>query len=94
MCVFTMGISMDDPRQPARKASAAKRPINVSVSRDLIDQARALGINVSQACERGLALQIADARAARWLTENREALDSSNAHVERHGLPLARYRGF
>jgi antitoxin CcdA len=59
-----------------------------------LDEARALEVNVSRACERGLTLQIAEARAARWLEENREAIESSNAFVERHGLPLARYRRF
>lgn len=32
--------------------------------------------------------------AYRWMAENKDALLSSNAHVERHGLPLARYRQF
>ena len=50
--------------------------------------------NVSQACERGLVETIAEARAARWLEENREALESSNAWVREHGLPLAKYRMF
>ena len=31
-------------------------------------------------------------RAEQWLEENREALDSWNAWVEKHGLPLAKYR--
>ena len=29
-----------------------------------------------------------------WLAENREALESSNAYVATHGLPLARYCNF
>ena len=33
-------------------------------------------------------------RAQEWLDENREALDSWNAWVEEHGLPLAKYRLF
>lgn len=32
--------------------------------------------------------------AERWLAENDEALRNSNDFVERHGLPLARYRRF
>jgi antitoxin CcdA len=30
----------------------------------------------------------------RWLAENADALRSSNAYVERRGLPLARFRAF
>jgi antitoxin CcdA len=74
--------------------SRTKRATNVSLARDLLDEARQLGINVSEACERGLAVQIADVRAQRWLEENGPAIQSSNAHVERHGLPLARHRRF
>lgn len=29
-----------------------------------------------------------------WLAENRAAIESSNAWVDKHGLPLARYRQF
>jgi hypothetical protein len=29
-----------------------------------------------------------------WLVENRAAIESSNRWVERHGLPLAKYRMF
>jgi antitoxin CcdA len=29
-----------------------------------------------------------------WLDRNREALESSNAYVEAHGLPLERHRLF
>ena len=35
-----------------------------------------------------------EASDQRWLAENKAALESSNAYVETHGLPLARYRTF
>lgn len=79
---------------PARKPLPAKRATNISLRGDLIEEARRLNINISQACERGLEEQVARTRAEQWLEENREALESSNAYVERHGLPLARYRQF
>ncbi len=84
---------MPDTRLPF-DASAPKRATNVSLNSDLLEQAKALGINLSQACERGLADQIAELRDERWLEENRAALQSSNAYVEAHGLPLARHRPY
>jgi len=75
-------------------AAARKRATNVTLSTALLDEARALGVNVSQACEQGLEQQVRSVRAAAWIEENREAIESSNAYVERHGLPLARYRLF
>lgn len=77
-----------------RKLATAKRATNVSLRSDLIDEARRLGINISVACEQGLEKEVAKTRAEQWLVENRAALESSNAYVEKHGLPLARYRQF
>ncbi len=47
----------------------------------------------SQAEEAGIAV-VEFRRQARWLAQNRGAMDSSNTFVERHGLPLANYRRF
>lgn len=73
---------------------SGKRPTNVSLNAALLDEAKSLGINVSRACEQGLAEQIAKARGERWLKENRDAIAASNQYVERRGLPLARFRRF
>jgi antitoxin CcdA len=64
------------------------------LSQDIVAEARELGINLSQACERGLVQTVAEARAAKWKEENREALESYNAWVEANGLPLEKYRLF
>jgi len=77
-----------------RRLAAAKRATNVSLRSDLIEEAKQLGINISEACEQGLEKEVARTRAEQWLKENRAALESSNAYVEKHGLPLARYRQF
>lgn len=80
-----------DHRKPEK---ARKRPTNVSLDSRLIEAARALNINISRAAEQGLALQISEARAKSWREENKKAIESWNTYVERHGLPLARYRQF
>lgn len=77
-----------------QQARGTKRPTNVSLDVALVAEAKALGLNLSQACERGLSAQIAEARALAWQTENRAAIASSNAFVESRGLPLARLRQF
>ena len=71
-----------------------RKATNVSINEALLAEARILKINVSKAAESGLVLALAEKRAELWLAENRAALDSSNAYVEQHGLPLAQYRGF
>lgn len=71
-----------------------RRPANLSLDAALVDEARALGLNLSAAAEAGLRLAVAEARAARWREENAAALASSNAWVEARGLPMSRYRPF
>ena len=44
--------------------------------------------------ERQSAGATARQKAKAWLEENREAPESSNEWVEKHGLPLAKYRMF
>ena len=71
-----------------------RRATNVSLSETLLADAKELGINVSRACETGLAAEVKKLREERWIEENMEAIQSWNAWVEEHGLPLAKYRQF
>jgi antitoxin CcdA len=82
-------------RMASRAAkSSPRRATNVSLPEDLIGAAKELNVNISQACEKGLQEAVSKTRAERWMEENRQAIASSNAYVEKHGLPLARYRQF
>ena len=80
--------------RPHMVTGTTKRPTNLSLRADLLDRAEALGVDVSSACERGLELQISDIEAQRWLEESRAAIQSSNAYVEAHGLPLSKHRPY
>jgi antitoxin CcdA len=71
-----------------------RRATNVSLDQSLVEAARELDINLSRACEQGLAREIKATREARWLEENSEAIQSWNDYVAEHGLPLAKYRQF
>jgi len=42
----------------------------------------------------GLLSADSEQRAAIWLQENLAAIESSNAYVDEHGLPLERFRQF
>ncbi|PQV48761.1 type II toxin-antitoxin system CcdA family antitoxin [Paraburkholderia sp. BL21I4N1] len=67
---------------------------NSPLTEKLLSEAKSLGIDVSQVAEAGLARAVADRRAERRLKENAEAIESYNAYVEQHGLPLEKYRMF
>ncbi|WP_010186080.1 type II toxin-antitoxin system CcdA family antitoxin [Sphingomonas sp. PAMC 26605] len=74
--------------------AAFRRPTNLSLDEQLVADAKALGINVSRACEVGLDAEIRAERNRRWKEENREATAAWAEYVETYGLPLERYRQF
>ena len=74
--------------------SGKRKPVNVSIDTGIVDAARAVGLNLSQVSEAGLVIAIKRERERRWIEENRAAMESSNAWVERNGLPFAKHRPF
>lgn len=71
-----------------------RRATNVSLDTKLVEAAKEYGINLSRACEEGLAKQVSAERSRRWQEDNKEAIDGYNAWIAEHGLPLAKYRMF
>jgi antitoxin CcdA len=67
---------------------------NVSIDPEVLGDTRALDINVSRAAKTGIVEAACAENIRGWLEANRDAIESSNAYVEAHGLPLARYRLF
>ena len=78
----------------SQSTAALRRATNVTLSESLLDEARSLKINVSQACERGLLAEVTAIKQQQWLAENRAAMDAWNDYVDRQGLPLAEFRQF
>ena len=70
---------------PRRNRPVAKRATNVSVRMDLLDAARAAGLNLSATLERALTEELAAAKRKRWREENRPAIAAYNDFIEEHG---------
>lgn len=77
-----------------RSPRGRKRGTNVSLQASLVDEARALGVGISSACEQGLSAAVKAEKERRWREENAEAIESWNRYVAEYGLPLAKYRMF
>jgi antitoxin CcdA len=73
---------------------SARRPTNVSLPDHLVVEAKALGINLSRACESGVQAALQTERDRQWKIANREAIDAYNRWVAEHGLPLNEFRQF
>jgi len=72
----------------------ARKATNLLLDSALVEEAKALGINLSRACEDALRQEIAAERGRLWQAENAEGIAASNAYVEKYGLPLQKYRMF
>lgn len=66
-------------------AEAPKKPTNVSINSDLLNQARSLKINLSATLEQALTEQLREQRRALWHQENAAAIQAYNEHVEEYG---------
>jgi len=74
--------------------STRRSSANLSVSSDLIAEAKSLDINISRAAEEGIAQAVREEKTRRWKEENAEAIADWNRWVAENGLPLAKYRMF
>lgn len=76
------------------RAHASKKATNLSLSSDVLAEAKGLGINISQVCDDFLRDLVRRERARRWKEENAEFIEAYNRIVEAEGLPLAEWRTF
>ena len=71
-----------------------KRPTNLTIDAELLDEAKALGVNLSSVLEQGLRERVAKARRERWLEENADAIAEHNERVAGRGVFSDRLRRF
>ena len=75
-------------------AEYGKRATNVSINEGLLQDAKALDINLSATLERALEAEVRARKRQQWLEENREAIAAYNARIERDGLAGDHVRAF
>lgn len=66
--------------------TTAKKAANLSIRADLLEEARAYKINLSQTLEAALQVELRKEKERRWLEENRAAIEAYHRHIERDGL--------
>lgn len=79
---------------PIYDREATKKPTSLDVNGDLLEKARELGVDLENTLEEALALEVRKRQREAWLEENREAIQSYNEHVSRHGVFSSGLRGF
>ena len=71
-----------------------KRHTNLTLSADVLLEAKKLGINISKACDGFLRELIRQEKERRWNAEYAEFVSAFNAEIENVGLPLDQWRTF
>lgn len=74
--------------------SSPKRPTNISLPLDVYMDAKSLGINLSQTCERFLREAIRTEKSRLWAAQHSHFIEAYNASVDAEGLPLSQWRSF
>ena len=84
------GLSWRHPVHPHR----LRKTGNLSWKKQSLNKLREMKIRLSRTAEAGITKSIAEKRAVIWQKKNDKAIESSNTYVEKHGLPLEKYRMF
>ena len=67
-------------------STPTKKAANLTVRADLLEEARARKINLSQTLENALAAELKKRREAEWLEQNKAAIEAYNREIAEHGL--------
>lgn len=74
--------------------NAVKKATNITLSADVLTEAKALNINISQACDQYLRELVRSKRESHWRQEHAEFISAYNQILEQDGLPLDEYQSF
>jgi antitoxin CcdA len=69
-----------------------KRALNLSIRRDLVDEAKEFGTNISAVLERALEQEHRKKRREHWQADNRRAIEAWNEWIEENGIPFEELR--
>ena len=67
------------------RTSTAKRPVNLTMNADLVERARAAGLNLSALAEGAIATELARRARERWDAEIAEACAAHERYLEEFG---------
>jgi antitoxin CcdA len=68
------------PNAPSRR-----RPVNLTIRADVLDEAKALNLNTSQAAETGIIAAVKKAHEQEWLRNNQAAIQAHNKRIDDNG---------
>ena len=69
-----------------QEKATRKKAVNLSIDAKLVSEAKMLGSNLSAVLEDALKRDLSEKRWQKWREENRDAIEASNAELEKNGM--------
>ena len=69
-----------------QEKATRKKAVNLSIDAKLVTEAKMLGSNLSAVLEDALKRDLSEKRWQKWREENRDAIEASNAELEKNGM--------
>ena len=82
------------PNRTDHSDQLTKFATNLTPSKDVLDVAKTLGINISAVCDAHLREVVLLEQQSRWRTDYADFISAYNDTVEAEGLPLEQWRNF
>jgi antitoxin CcdA len=91
---YNIGMTTRSVTAPYPLFTTLKKPINLTLSSEVLEEAKLLGINISKACDAFLTDLVKKEKTRRWQAEHAEFISAYNKTIEKEGLPLDEWRTF
>jgi antitoxin CcdA len=72
---------------------AKRKAVNLTADAELVEDAKAMGLNLSQLFQDSLKKAVSEERKRQWVEENREAIDEYNERIDREGTFAMQFWG-
>jgi len=68
--------------------TARRKRLNITVREDIIEEAKAHGLNISKTAEAALVAALKKAKEEAWLRDNADAIKAHNERIEKEGVAI------
>ena len=68
--------------------SVTRKPTNLTIRKDIIEEAKSLKLNTSKAAEYGLIQAIKELKSKEWVEQNQVAISAHNERIDKQGVLL------
>ncbi|MEQ8627074.1 type II toxin-antitoxin system CcdA family antitoxin [Ekhidna sp.] len=68
--------------------SVTRKPTNLTIRKDVLEEAKSLNLNTSKAAEFGIVQAIRELKSKEWVEHNQVAISAHNERIAKQGVLL------